>query len=261
MDAKQIKKVAEELESALLEDLEEDTERLGTGCEHIDEILGGGVPVGRITEVVGDFSTGKSLLGLQLCRQNGAEGGVSIIIDSENSLDKKWVVHLGIDPETLIVADPTKISTLEDAYDYIRTVLKIAAESDQYFLIVWDTIAATPPKAVRTAEGSTMAVDARVNSQELRTLLDDLRTSQTTLVLINQLRDKPNVLFGQKWESFGGRAIRFYSTMRLHLKKGRRIKRGSDTLGFAGTLEVIKTKLGRPHDVAEFKLFFDRGIV
>jgi recombination protein RecA len=255
------KELAKELGSVLLEDIAVDIPRMSTGSETLDALLGGGVPVGRITEVIGDFSAGKSLLGLQLCRANGKSGGISILIDSENSLDRKWVESLGVDPKTLIIPNPDEVATLEDTYTYIRKVLEIASDSEQYFLIVWDSIAATPPKAVRNGEGSTMAVDARINSQELRTLLDDLSCTETTLVLINQLRSKPGVLFGQKWESFGGRAIRFYATMRLLLTKCKKIGAKDNVKGFKVKFEVIKTKLGRPFVSTECDLYFDKGIL
>ena len=258
MAKKDMKRLAESLGATLLNDIEPVADPISTGCKAFDFLLQGGIPSGLITEFVGDFSTGKSLLGLQICRECINSGGIAILIDSENSINKAWATDvLKVDPNKLIyfVAD-----NLENTYGFLVEALK-KFKLKIPSVIVWDSIAATPPAVVKgDIAGSDLAAAARVNSKLLPTLLSGLRSSGTGLVLINQLRSKIGVMFGQKWDSYGGRAIKFYSSLRVHIKRTGRVKAAKATVGTKGRAEIIKSRICRPFTSLDFTIDFEHGI-
>ena len=253
-----MKRLAESLGATLLDDVEPVADPISTGCKAFDFLLQGGIPSGLITEFVGDFSTGKSLLGLQICRECLNSGGIAVLIDSENSINKSWATEvLKVDSSKLIYY---VAPNLEDTYDFLfGAVQKFKKKIPS--VIVWDSIAATPPAVVKgEISGSDLAAAARVNSKKLPTLLSGLRNSGTGLVLINQLRSKIGVLFGQKWDSYGGRAIKFYSSLRVHIVKTGRVKTDKITIGTKGRAEIIKSRICRPFTFLDFTIDFEKGI-
>jgi len=256
-----IKILAESLKAATLDEMDDQVPRASTGCLVLDFLLDGGVPHGLITEIVGDYSTGKSLLGLQLCREVIKAGGVGIYLDSENAINKQWAVEtLGIKPSTLIC--PTVVS-LESGYDIINNVCQSTCRQKIPTIIVWDTIAATPAAAAHEGEGknySTIALAARINSERLSLIVNPLKRSGVALVLLNQLRSKIGIMFGQKWESCGGRAIRFYSSLRLHVTRIGKLKTNNKIYGVVGRVEIIKSRCGPPFRKVVFEIDFKRGI-
>lgn len=252
------KNLANQLGASVLDDMKSAAKPMSTGCVAFDYLLQGGIPSGLITEFVGDFSTGKSLLGLQICRESINSGGVAIFIDSENSMNKSWATEvLKVDPKQLIYFSA---ADLEQTYDFLDHVIN-KHKFNKPCVIVWDSVAATPPAVTKgTVSGSTMAAAARVHSLRLPTLLKGLRESDIGLLLINQLRSKIGVMYGQKWESYGGRAIRFYSSLRVHIVKTGRSKLDKATIGTKGRAEIIKSRISRPFTSIDFTIDFERGI-
>jgi len=255
-----IKALAKSLKAITLDEIDDQIPRAGTGCLVLDFLLDGGIPYGLVTEIVGDYSTGKSLLGLQLCREVIKAGGVGIYLDSENAINKQWAVKtLGIDPATLIC--PTVVS-LENGYNIINDICQSTYKQKVPTIIVWDTIAATPAAAHREIEKnySTIALAARINSERLSLIIDPLKQSGVALVLLNQLRSKIGVMFGQKWESCGGRAIRFYSSLRLYITRMGKLKSNNKIYGTVGRVEIIKSRCGPPFRKVVFEIDFKQGI-
>tara|TARA_Y100000310_G_C20698991_1_gene827918 strand:- start:5664 stop:6650 length:987 start_codon:yes stop_codon:yes gene_type:complete len=254
------RKLAKSLGANLLDDLKPVGPPLSTGCKVLDLLLQGGIPRGMITEIVGDFSTGKSLLGLQLCREAAREGNFAVIFDAENTLNKIWAVDtLHINPDLLITHTE---DTLEKAYDFLDNILDtFKKERIKDSVIVWDSVAATLPAVlVGEKKGSEIAAAAVVHSKRLPKLLSKLRSTRTSLVLLNQERSKIGVVFGQHWESFGGKAIRYYSSLRLRLIKTGKVKSGRTINGVKGRAEIIKSRICRPYLKADFEIDFMKGI-
>lgn len=254
-----MQEIAKELKAITLAECDLADRWISTGVRSIDSLLGGGVPCGLISEFVGDFSTGKSLLGLQICREAIAAGGLGVYGDAENALHRPWATGtLGVDAERLIYPE---IFTLEQGYDHVERTLDVVQKRGLFpAVFVWDTIAAPPPKVMREGDGSTMGARARVNSERLPKILADVRKSGMALVLINQLRSKIGVQFGRKWESCGGRAIRFYSSLRVLLARTGKQKFGKVVIGTKGYAEVLKSRLSRPYRFARFEIDFERGV-
>lgn len=257
---KSIKSIASCLRASTLDQLGEAEVPISTGCLVIDCLLKGGLPGGLITEVVGDYSTGKTLLALQVCREVINAGGMGVYLDSENALNRDWAVKtLGVNPASLICP---LTGSLEDGYDVIQKACKIVAEAGvKPSIIVWDSIAATPPAVIRKDEkGSRMAVAARINSERMPLLLEPVHQSGTILLILNQLRSKIGTLYGQKWESCGGRAIRFYSSLRLHVTRRSKEKTDGRVTGTIGRIEIIKSRWCQPFTKVDFEIDFKRGI-
>ena len=242
-----------------LEQYEAPSKHITTGTVLIDRLTCGGVPCGVITEVVGDFSTGKSLIGTQVCAyaQKQDPDAVTVYIDAEAALSKEWATEvLGIDPFRLIYYAAVE---LEATYDFLDQLWD-SVPSDRQLVVVWDSLAATQPKAIRDDEGSKMGSMARVNSERFPQILRPIAERKVAFVLINQLRSKIGVSFGKQWESVGGRAVRFYSTLRLHMVRVGRDKVGTQTVGTKGRIEVIKSRISRPYNAVPFEISFERGI-
>ena len=255
------RKLAESLGANLLDDLKPVGKPLSTGCKVLDLLLQGGIPRGMITEIVGAFSTGKSLLGLQLCREAAQAGHVAVIFDAENTLNKSWAVNtLHIDPGKLITYTT---ETLEKTYEFLENTLDTFKKSKvKDSVIVWDSVAATNPAVlVGEKKGSEIAAAAVVHSRMIPKLLTRLRETRTSLVLLNQERAQIGVMFGQKWAGTGGNAIPYYSSLRLRLIKTGKVKKGSAISGVKGRAEIIKSRICRPFLRADFEIDFERGIV
>jgi len=242
-----LRHLVQKLGASLLSDIAEPGSAVSTGNLVIDALLGGGIPCGLITEMVGDFSTGKSLLGLQVCRSAIDAGGIAIYLDSERSLNRKWASTLGVKEQGMIVYEPPD---LEDAYTFLLRSIEICHKYEPA-VIVWDSLAAISPRE----DSNPTVLAARINSANLPKLLSGLKESNAALLLINQLRSKIGVLFGKKWESCGGRAVRFYASLRLYLSQVAKVKGGVRCRA-----EVIKSRLSRPYRHVDFVMRFDVGI-
>ena len=259
--ARKLTELARMFGAALLDDFKPIAKPLSTGCLALDFLLEGGIPAGLITEIVGDFSTGKSMLGLQLCREAINAGGWGLLIDSENALNKPYAIKvLGVDKNLMTYMG----EDLESTYDFVINLLKKEAKKGKIkdpAIIVWDTIAGTPPAEVKdTKQNTRFAPWARIHSEKLPVLLTDLRSTGIALVLMNQLRSKMNVLFGRHWESHGGRAINFYPSLRLHLTPKGKITVDNTIVGTKGRMEIIKSRVCRPFGQVDFTIDFEKGI-
>jgi len=255
-----IKQMAASLKVPTLDMVDEGCKQISTNCITIDYLLNGGVPLGLITEIVGDFSTGKTLLGLYLCKKAISAGGFGIYMDSENALDKRWVENLGLKTDSIIYP---MTETLEEAYNLIISICKHvpAKAKNKPIVIIWDTLAATPPATIRDDDNrSKMAAAARINSEQMPRIIGPLKQNGIALVILNQLRSKIGVTFGQKWESSGGRAIRFYSSLRLLITKFSKYKRNGSVIGMIGAMEIIKSRIGRPYTKVKFEIDFKHGM-
>lgn len=237
---------------------------ISTSVVAFDLAMGGGFPEGRLSEVLGDFSSGKSLLLLLAIAAVQRAGGIAILLDSERSLSLPWVRLLGVNLEELFYYLP---ESLEDAFTRIENAIKMIRRKGSLFkqcpvLIGYDSLAASVAREELTQEYGKpeMAIRARVISQALRkqtALISDYRVA---LVMVNQLRSKVGVMFGPSEDSTGGRAPKFYAAMRIALKKRKSIMDGENVIGVNGELTVIKSKVCIPFRSVNFRMLFTGGI-
>lgn len=240
---------------------------ISTGCRAINYAISGlsrcGIPIGRLTEIFGDFSSGKTLLLGHILAEVQKLGGIAILIDTEVAFSKVMARNIGIDINQLIYFPA---ETIEEVFLIICDIIALVREKagDRYIVIGLDSVAATPTKKeleedVGKAE---MAGRARLMSKGLRKIMALISKQKVGLVFTNQIRDKLGVMYGPKFTTSGGRAVPFHSSVRIHMKRGKKIV--SDVLdrviGMEGTLEVVKNKLFPPFRKASFRVFFDRGI-
>ena len=233
-----------------------------TGSLSVDYAVGRpGIPVGRLTEILGDVATGKSFLGYNILANTQKLGGIAILVDFENAIDPTFAAVSGLDLSKCILLNPPH---LEDFFDKMDQVLETVKEdkSESFVTVLVDSIAAAPVKAEVDGDikAFTIGLKARVLSLALRRLTPRLVTERVALVFINQLREKIGVLFGPKWTTPGGLAIPYHSSLRLKMKKSKDIKNSNDEIcGFDGKVTVIKNKVAPPFKIAPIKLYFDKG--
>jgi len=249
-------------------DLSSDVRVMSTGVIAFDYIMGGGLPEGRLTEIYGDFSSGKSVFVYQAIAQTQRAGGVAMLHDSEGALNEPWAEMLGIDLDRLFYYEPMPIeSVFQQMEDGIEAVRSDSYFRDKPFLIAWDSVAATQAEEEsRQPYGHPeVALRARVISAGLRRLTRLIRDSRAIAVFVNQLRDRPMVLFGETEETTGGRAIKFHASLRLKMRKkggkAGKIVEGDRVVGMRGDLECTKSKVCVPFRYADFELYYDRGIL
>jgi len=244
--------------------------RIPTGIIAIDKVVGGGIPAGKLTEIYGGWSSGKTRLACHVIAQTQKLGGVGVFADNERSLDEGLIGLTGIDtdPTKFIYPDPdTELTSVENIFRIMQNAVVTLRENNPEGLltIVWDSVASTP--GIQELEGemgvnTTAMRRAKLIGEGLRRLMTDVYRHKVCLIFINQIRDRIGIMYGEKTDTVGGKALKFTASLRLHCKIAGRIKneKTGELEGYKGKLIVDKSKICKPFGVVNFPMYADKPI-